>query len=327
MGSEVEIKALESREIPLEELVVDPCNVRQEVGDVSDIVASITQTGFITHLIVRRLKDGKYGVVCGSRRLHAARVLNMKAVPCHVYEMSDKAALLMSLSDNEAVKTLSEQERAEAYRRLVEEFGSIRKVAAMLGKSPEYVSNVLERHEAVTRAEREGLMVVDMRKQRSSQDGFGGKTRVGKTLLQKIHRGIKRIQRHESKGEVEPGHGGQAATPSLPLEEAVKKATEWSPKLFKAVEKGPYLHETLKRPELKIYIPETFTPEYMSPDATAPFKGIYPVYRLDPPFDNITALLCPNCFKPLRSVGEIGNPVVCLDCGFPSHKVWRKLEE
>ncbi|MEM2946164.1 MAG: hypothetical protein QXI87_07460 [Thermoproteota archaeon] len=101
-----------------------------------------------------------------------------------------------------------------------------------------------------------------------------------------------------------------------------KKTTEWAPKLFKAADKGPYLHEVLEHPGIKAHVPEKPLPEYVLP-SMEPSKVLCPAYRLDPPFDNIVALLCPNCFKPLRSSGETGNPVVCLDCGFPSHKVWK----
>lgn len=329
---------VEEREISLADLVPDPMNVRIDVGNVADLVASIQQLGFNSRLLVRRLPDGKYGVVCGSRRLYAARVAGLEKLPCLVYEMDDQAALLMSLMDNKAAKSLNNQELVEAYVKLVKIVGSIRKAAQLTGESHQHISDMLRQREREDEAERHGLVVSDMRRRESRE--LTGRPVVGKTTLQRIYKGLKRLRKYEGpkslSSAVEPSEGsgreldadadkGREVSEGMvgeSLEKIVKAV--WRPKLFKAELEGPYLHEVLRRVEVQWHIPQR-QPDIVSPMGPAPFKGFFPAVTLDPPFENVTVMACPSCGKVLRSVGVEGAPVVCLECGFPSDRVWRKV--
>jgi len=51
---------------------------RDQVGNVKDLVESIKEKGFISHLII----DHKGNLIAGERRLEAAKVLGMKTLPC-----------------------------------------------------------------------------------------------------------------------------------------------------------------------------------------------------------------------------------------------------
>ena len=57
--------------IPIAKLQPSPGNPRRQVGDVRDLVASISALGVLEPLIVVAHPDGGYEVVAGHRRLAA----------------------------------------------------------------------------------------------------------------------------------------------------------------------------------------------------------------------------------------------------------------
>ena len=97
-------KAGEVVPIDLDELVIDPCNIRGGAWDYDEeLIQSVKQRGVDLPLIVRTLKvEGKmkYGVVAGSRRYNAAIEAELKSVPCKIFPMSDVEAMGLSLQEN-----------------------------------------------------------------------------------------------------------------------------------------------------------------------------------------------------------------------------------
>jgi len=90
--------------VDIEELVIDPCNVRGGSWDYDEeLVQSVKQHGIHLPLIVRPLNVGgkqKYGIVCGGRRYHAALEAGLKKVPCIIQPMDDVEAMGASLEEN-----------------------------------------------------------------------------------------------------------------------------------------------------------------------------------------------------------------------------------
>jgi hypothetical protein len=91
-------------EINIEELIIDPCNIRGGAWDYDEeLVQSVKQHGVDAPLLVRPIKvegQTKYGVVAGGRRYHAAVAAGLKSVPCKVFQMSDIEAMGISLEEN-----------------------------------------------------------------------------------------------------------------------------------------------------------------------------------------------------------------------------------
>jgi len=92
-------------EIEIQKLGVDICNIRQGSWDVDEeIVNSVRSRGIIQPLLVRPTyshPDGKeFGIVCGSRRFHAALEAGLPRVPCVIKEMNDLEALSASMIEN-----------------------------------------------------------------------------------------------------------------------------------------------------------------------------------------------------------------------------------
>jgi ParB family chromosome partitioning protein len=104
---------------------------------------SIREHGVVEPLVVRQ-RAGRFELVAGERRLRAARLAGLQAVPVVVRDMGDREALEITLIENLQREDLSALEEAAAYVRLMEEFGVTQEdVARRVGKSRPAVSNTV----------------------------------------------------------------------------------------------------------------------------------------------------------------------------------------
>ena len=55
---------------------------RSNLGDLEDLQSSIDTHGVLEPLLVRQLEGGKYELVSGERRFHAAMAVGLTEVPC-----------------------------------------------------------------------------------------------------------------------------------------------------------------------------------------------------------------------------------------------------
>jgi ParB family chromosome partitioning protein len=113
-----------SQEISIERLDVSPFNARRQSGDVGELAASIRSIGLLQPIVVRPASEGeRYEVVAGSRRMKACLSLGWSTITAMVRSLTDREALLLSLSENIQQQTLDPVERAEAVQRLVDDYG------------------------------------------------------------------------------------------------------------------------------------------------------------------------------------------------------------
>jgi ParB family chromosome partitioning protein len=124
---------------------------------------SIKEYGILQPLLVSRIeKDGvnEYQLVAGERRLLAAKMVGLTQVPVLVREPTEQEKLEVSLIENVQRLDLNPMEKAEAYKRLQEEFNFLQKdIAKLAGKSREAVANtmrLLDLPEEIRQALREG---------------------------------------------------------------------------------------------------------------------------------------------------------------------------
>ncbi|MDT8380119.1 MAG: ParB/RepB/Spo0J family partition protein [Desulfotignum sp.] len=104
---------------------------------------SIRQQGVLQPLLVR-LIDGSYELIAGERRLRAAKSANLSHVPVVVKELTDEQVLEVSIIENIQRANLNVLEEAEAYFRLIDEFGYTQeKVAQKIGKNRSTIANLL----------------------------------------------------------------------------------------------------------------------------------------------------------------------------------------
>ena len=140
--------------IPLGLMHASPGNARShfDEGELEGLAASIRERGIIEPLIVRMTTKGGggrhghldfYEVIAGERRLRAAWMAGLAALPCIVREENDKEARVLGLIENVQRSDLSAIEEAEAYRQLLEDGMLVKEIATMVGKSESAISNKL----------------------------------------------------------------------------------------------------------------------------------------------------------------------------------------
>ena len=113
--------------------------------ELKDLTASIREHGVLQPLIVTPGDmDGRYILIAGERRLQAARLAGLAAVPVIVRQATDQQRLELAIIENVQRSDLSALEQAEAYRQLAEDFDlSHEDIAARVGKSRVAVTNTL----------------------------------------------------------------------------------------------------------------------------------------------------------------------------------------
>lgn len=113
---------------------------RYELAKLSE---SIKQNGILQPLSVRK-KENFYELIAGERRLKAAAMAGLKKIPCSVFKVDDKTALIFSIIENLQRSDLDFFEEAEGINRLIEEYGlSHCKAAENLGMAQSTLSNKL----------------------------------------------------------------------------------------------------------------------------------------------------------------------------------------
>ncbi len=112
----------------------------QELKDLSD---SIKEKGIIQPLVVRTVPTG-YELIVGERRWRAGRLAGLKQVPVVVKDVSGAEMVEMALVENIQRQDLNPLEKAEAYHRLIREFGLTQEeVAKRVGQDRSTVANFL----------------------------------------------------------------------------------------------------------------------------------------------------------------------------------------
>jgi ParB/RepB/Spo0J family partition protein len=139
---------MEPRMIPVDRIEVLPGhNARKQVGDVSELAASIEANGVLTALMVVELpsEDGQpaYGLVAGERRLTAARQVGLGEVPCLVRDLNERQRTVAMLVENLQRQDLDPLDEASGIRRLADMDLSQREIAIELGCSQSHVSKRL----------------------------------------------------------------------------------------------------------------------------------------------------------------------------------------
>lgn len=132
--------------VPVERLVAHPSNIRDDVGDVSELAQSVREHGILQPLVATELPGtGKLILLAGHRRLAAALLIGLKAAPVvirhEVTELSEH--LVLMLVENTQRRDLNPMERAEAYDALRHGGLSNAEIARKTGTTPSTVGHYL----------------------------------------------------------------------------------------------------------------------------------------------------------------------------------------
>ena len=111
--------------------------------DLKGLSSSIKEKGIIQPLVVRAVSTG-YELIVGERRWRAARLAGVKRVPVVVKNVSGAEMVETALVENIQREDLNPLEKADAYYRLIKEFGlTQREVAKRVGQERSTVANFL----------------------------------------------------------------------------------------------------------------------------------------------------------------------------------------
>jgi ParB family transcriptional regulator, chromosome partitioning protein len=131
------------RMVPIDLIDPNPNQPRQVMGDLSDLMASVAEKGIIEPLIVRH-RDGRFQIIAGERRYHAAVQVGFREVPVVIREADDAEVLELALVENLQRKDLTPFEEAEALQQLAQRCGYTHEdMARRLGKSRTSITEAL----------------------------------------------------------------------------------------------------------------------------------------------------------------------------------------
>lgn len=109
-----------------------------------ELIASVRAHGVLQPILVRPVEGGRYEIVAGERRWRAAQAARLHEIPAVVRDLSDREALEAALVENLQRQDLNALEEADAFKRLIDEFGHTQEVVAQaLGKSRAHIANTI----------------------------------------------------------------------------------------------------------------------------------------------------------------------------------------
>jgi ParB family transcriptional regulator, chromosome partitioning protein len=124
------------RMIPIDKLAPNPNQPRIEIGDLSELIASIREKGVLEPLLVRPSEVGRFMIISGERRYRASLEVGLSELPCIEMDVDDRAVAEISLIENLQRKDLNSFEEADGYKALAEKFGyTHEEIAKKIGKS------------------------------------------------------------------------------------------------------------------------------------------------------------------------------------------------
>jgi ParB family chromosome partitioning protein len=132
-------------ELPVDAIVQNPQQPRKGFDDnsLSDLAASLSQTGVLQPVVVRRFGHG-YQLIVGERRWRAAKLAGLTRIPAIIREATDAQSLELALVENLLREDLNPMEEAEAYQRLLAEFGwTQEELAQRVGRDRSSIANCL----------------------------------------------------------------------------------------------------------------------------------------------------------------------------------------
>ena len=132
--------------LPVEFLIRGEYQPRRDMSSeaLDELARSIKLHGVMQPIVVRKIEHQKYEIIAGERRWRAAQLAGLDEVPALEKNVSDNAALAMSLIENIQREDLNAIEEARALSRLQEEFNlTQQEVADAVSKSRSTVTNLI----------------------------------------------------------------------------------------------------------------------------------------------------------------------------------------
>ncbi len=133
-------------EVPVDQIDVNPRQPRKAFDPVAldELARSLKSSGMIQPVVVRRGANGRWELIAGERRWRAARQAGLERIPVVVREATDAESLELALIENLLREDLNPMEEAEAYQRILTEFGwTQEQLAQRVGRDRSTIANSL----------------------------------------------------------------------------------------------------------------------------------------------------------------------------------------
>ena len=134
------------REIDIDRIVPNTQQPRKNFAEeaLNELADSIRVHGVIQPIVVQALPDNFFQIIAGERRWRAAQRAGLMRLPAVVRESSLDSSLEIALIENLQREDLNPMEEAQAYEKLIAEFGLTQEeVARRVGKSRVSITNML----------------------------------------------------------------------------------------------------------------------------------------------------------------------------------------
>lgn len=131
--------------LPLSGLRANPHQPRKTMPDegLHELARSISENGVLQPILVRPA-DGGFEIVAGERRVRAARIAGLEAIPALICTLEESESMKIALLENIQRENLNAIEEAEAYHAIMEHYGAThQELADMLGKNRSTITNML----------------------------------------------------------------------------------------------------------------------------------------------------------------------------------------
>jgi ParB family transcriptional regulator, chromosome partitioning protein len=141
-----ELEPEQLREIDIDRILPNSQQPRKNFDEaaLNELADSIREHGIVQPIVVRPLDDGFFQLIAGERRWRASQRAGLTRLPAVIREAGEDSALELALIENLQREDLNPMEEAQAYERLITDFGLTQEdVARRVGKNRATVANML----------------------------------------------------------------------------------------------------------------------------------------------------------------------------------------
>lgn len=121
--------------LSVDKLIPHPDNPRKNLGDLTELAASIEAKGVLQNLTVVPANDDCYKVIIGHRRHAAAKLAGLTEVPCVIADMTPQEQFETMMVENVQRSDLTVYEQAEGFQTMLDMGSTIEQVAQKTGFS------------------------------------------------------------------------------------------------------------------------------------------------------------------------------------------------
>lgn len=135
----------EIKQLPVADISPSPYQPRSVFDEerIDELCQTIKTHGIIQPIVVR-LRDGKYELIAGERRLRAVKKLGLETIPAIIRDFNDSQTASIALIENLQRENLTSIEEAVAYQQLIDIHQLTQEsLAQRLGKSQSTIANKL----------------------------------------------------------------------------------------------------------------------------------------------------------------------------------------